>query len=118
MSFDGLVAFYHSSNLDATHEFYHDMIGLPLYKDQGACRIYRVRPGSLLGFCDHFPKASTEGIIITLLTDDVDGIHDRMSGQPGVEVESAPRENPRFGIYHFFLRDPDGYKVEIQKFLR
>ena len=27
-----------------------------------------------------------------------------------------PAHNPRFGIYHLFLRDPDGHLVEIQRF--
>jgi len=30
---------------------------------------------------------------------------------------NKPSVNERFGIYHFFLKDPDGHRVEIQKFL-
>ena len=28
-----------------------------------------------------------------------------------------PALNPEYGIYHCFLRDPNGYLVEIQRFL-
>lgn len=117
MTWDGLVAFMHSGDLDATHRFYNELLGLPLYKDQGACRIYEVRPGSYVGFCTHFPEATKDAIIITLLTDDVDGVYERLKSEPGIEVGDPPAENPRFRIYHFFASDPDGYKIEVQKFL-
>ena len=114
---DGLVAFMHSQDLEATHHFYSELLQLPLYKDQGACRIYEVRPGSYVGFCVHFPEACRDGIIITLLTDDVDAVYERLSAEPGVEVGDPPTENARFSIYHFFASDPDGYKIEVQRFL-
>ena len=34
----------------------------------------------------------------------------------GVKLESGPEHSDRFGIYHAFLRDPDGYLIEIQRF--
>jgi catechol 2,3-dioxygenase-like lactoylglutathione lyase family enzyme len=34
----------------------------------------------------------------------------------GVEVSGPPQSNPKYQIYHFFLKDPDGYWIEIQKF--
>ncbi len=117
MQFDGLVAFYHTKDLDETHRFYHEILGLPLYKDQGACRIYTVQPDALIGFCNHFPEAAPEGIIITLLTDAVDDMYARVRDQEGIEIIEPPARNDRFNIYHFFLRDPNGYKVEIQTFL-
>ncbi len=117
MHWDGLVAFMHTRDLEATHRFYHEVLDLPLFKNQGACRIYRVGSDSYLGFCTHFPVADPGGIILTLLTDDVDGAYERLCSEPGVQVEEPPTLNERFSIYHFFVQDPDGYKVEIQKFL-
>lgn len=117
MNWDGLVAFMHTSDLESTHRFYHEILGLPLYRDQGACRIYRVRTDSYLGFCTHFPKTNPDGIILTLLTDDVDDLYERLCTAPEVQVQEPPKVNSRFAIYHFFVRDPDGYKIEIQKFL-
>ena len=35
-----------------------------------------------------------------------------------VAFETDPAENPKFNIYHCFLRDPDGYLLEIQRFLQ
>ena len=117
MNWDGAATFLHTDDLDKTHEFYHETLGLRLFKDQGACRIYEVVPGSYLGFCVHFPRPEKKDTILTLLTDDVDGVYDRMVGDQEITVEHAPSVNEKFNIYHFFARDPNGYKVEVQKFL-
>jgi len=117
VQWDGLVAFLPTDDLQATHRFYHELLGMPLYKDQGKCRIYRVSNDSYVGFCTHFPQSAPEGMIITLLTDRVDEAYESLSGQQDIAVEHPPKQNPQFNIYHFFAHDPNGYKVEIQKFL-
>jgi hypothetical protein len=33
-----------------------------------------------------------------------------------VEIETSPRHNPQYQIYQMFLRDPNGYRVEVQRF--
>ncbi len=116
-SFDGLIPFYGTSDLEKTHQFYTQALGLKLYKDQGACRIYEVLPGAWIGFCTHMAVAIGEhSPIITLLTDEVDRVHKDMLTK-GYKPDSEPQENSRFKIYHFFVKDPSGYLVEVQKFL-
>lgn len=116
MSWDGLIPFYGTADLEKTHHFYAKLLGLRLHRDQGLCRIYQVVPGAYVGFCTHMePVPPTLSPIITLLTEDVDGVYRRLESS-GVSIESEPKDNPRFGIYHFFVQDPDGYKVEIQRF--
>ena len=34
----------------------------------------------------------------------------------GVPIEHPPRLNTHYRIYHFFFRDPDGHRIEIQQF--
>jgi catechol 2,3-dioxygenase-like lactoylglutathione lyase family enzyme len=115
--FAGLIPFYGTNNLVETDRFYGHLLGLQLYKDQGACRIYEVLPGAWIGFCTHMEVAIGEhSPIITLLTEDVDGMHRHLVEQ-GYQPDSEPKENPKFKIYHFFAKDPNGYLVEIQKFL-
>ncbi|CAK0856243.1 unnamed protein product [Prorocentrum cordatum] len=36
--------------------------------------------------------------------------------EAGVPLEKEPTLNPRYNIYHLFIRDPDGHLVEIQQF--
>ena len=55
------------------------------------------------------------GIILTLVTQDVDGWYERIKAT-GWECEHPPSRNESYDIYHFFLRDPDGYRIEIQCF--
>jgi catechol 2,3-dioxygenase-like lactoylglutathione lyase family enzyme len=54
-------------------------------------------------------------VILTLVTDDVDGWHARLAAK-GVTFEKEPAANPEYGIYHCFFRDPNGYLLEIQRF--
>ncbi len=113
----GSVVFFGAADLEEVHGFYHGCLELPLYKDQGLCRIYEVPGGGLLGFCSHLAVHHAEkSPIITLLTDDVDGMYERLQ-EHGYTPETKPKHYTKFNIYHFFLKDPNGYTVEIQTFL-
>ncbi|MFW9882525.1 MAG: VOC family protein, partial [Candidatus Thorarchaeota archaeon] len=72
---------------------------------------------SKIGFCEHMPAVyKDKSPIITLVTEDVDVIYNQLI-KLGVHITDKPKENPKFNIYHFFFRDPNGYTIEIQKFL-
>jgi catechol 2,3-dioxygenase-like lactoylglutathione lyase family enzyme len=114
-TFDSQITFCYTPDLEAAAQFYEDVLGLPLALDQGACRIYRVAKCAYLGFCTRADAPRPDGIILTLVTDDVDGWHARLV-QRGVEFEKPPALNEKFNIYHCFLRDPAGYLIEIQRF--
>lgn len=115
-AFDQQVTFLYTRDLTATARFYEDGLGLGLVLDQGACRIYRVSGDAFLGFCqaDDAPEQPA-GIIVTLVADDVDSWYARLQEQ-GVAFEKPPALNPTYNIYHCFLRDPNGYLLEIQRF--
>jgi catechol 2,3-dioxygenase-like lactoylglutathione lyase family enzyme len=115
MGFDCGITFCYTRDLEATAEFYETVIGLELALDQGGCRIYRVASNSYLGFCQRDSDPGRDGIILTLVTDDVDGWYERLR-EHGVSIEQEPRRNPDYLIYHFFFRDPSGYLLEIQRF--
>lgn len=91
-------------------------MGLTLVLDQGDCRIYRASRDGYLGFCKRAatPERPT-GIILTLATPEVDEWYQYLSEQ-GIVFEKAPTFNPEYNIYHCFLRDPNGYLIEIQRF--
>ena len=109
------VTFLQVGDLDRTDAFYREVLGLELVLDQGACRIYRVGNDAFVGFCDHREGPAPDGIILTLVPDDVDAFCERIT-DAGIELESGPEYNERFQIYQAFVRDPDGYLVEIQRF--
>ena len=116
-SFDQQITFLHTRDLEATARFYEDILGLPLALDQGDCRIYRVSQGGYVGFCRRAAAPEQpSGVILTLVTPDVDGWYRRLVDL-GIAFEKPPALNPKYDIYHCFLRDPSGYLIEIQRFL-
>ena len=79
--FKQFVTFLHTTDLAATANFYERTLALPLARDQGTCRIYKISAGGYLGFCAHLEPASPQGVIATLVTEDVDGWHERLRKQ-------------------------------------
>ncbi len=115
MTFDAAITFLLVADLERSHHFYGHLLGLPLALDQGSCRIYRVAGGGFLGTCRRPAGVSPEGIIVTLVSPDVDEWHERLAAA-GVPCEKPPTLNEEYRVYHCFFRDPDGYLVEIQEF--
>lgn len=114
---DQQVTFLYTRDLAATARFYEQVLGLPLVLDQGSCRIYRVSGDAFLGFCQReTAPEQPQGIIITFATRQVDAWHEHLAAQ-GIVFERPPALNPDYNIYHCFLRDPNGYLLEIQQFL-
>ncbi len=112
---DSYIVFLATRDLQMTAEFYEKTLGLELALDQGKCRIYRVAEKAFLGFCikDKIPERN--GVIVTLVTRDVDEWYQQLRAL-GVKFEKKPAYNPEYQIYHCFLRDPNEYLVEIQRF--
>lgn len=113
--FEQFITFLHAADLANTADFYERILALPLVRDQGTCRIYKVSASGYLGFCAHLAPAQPRGVIATLVTDEVDAWHERLKAQ-GVEIVHPPAHNPKYAIYHFFFRDPNGHLLEIQRF--
>jgi catechol 2,3-dioxygenase-like lactoylglutathione lyase family enzyme len=114
--FQQQVTFFYTKNLATTAKFYEEVIGLPLALDQGSCRIYRVSKDGFLGFCERATPTEPTGVIFTLVTSEVDAWYAKLQAK-GVQFDKPPQLNPDYNIYHCFLRDPNGYLLEIQEFL-
>jgi len=113
---DQQVTFYYTRDLAATATFYENIIGLPLALDQGVCRIYRITDTAFVGFCERAEgNFSTNSTIFTLVTDEVDAWHTYLV-ERDVAIEKPPTLNEKYNIYHIFVRDPNGYLLEIQTF--
>lgn len=112
------ITFLYVEDLERSSAFYQGILGLSLALDQAHCRIYRTGKRAYLGVCenkDRVNQGDREGVIFTLVVADVRGWYDYLREQ-GWEVEEEPKYNERYLITHFFLRDPDGYLLEIQRF--
>ena len=110
------ITFLHAQNLEETRHFYADVLGLPLARDQGTCLIFQVTQDAYIGFCEHIePLHPGRKVILTLVSEDVDGWYAALKAS-GLNLIDPPTFNPKYQIYHFFLPDPNGYWIEIQRF--
>jgi len=124
LSFDQQVTFLYVKDLEVSERFYGKTLGLELVLNQGLARIYRVGSGNaFLGICLSSavqqappPDRAPLGVIVTFVTNDVDGAYSALRAK-GVTFEKTPTMNTTYDIYNCFFRDPDGYLLEIQKFL-
>ncbi len=117
LSLDSQITFLYTDDLERSARFYEDVLGFRLALDQGSCRIYQVIGAvAYLGICQGTgAPVEPAGIILTLVSQDVDGWYERITSR-GWACEHPPRRNENYDIYHFFLRDPSGYRIEIQRF--
>ena len=113
--FEEQISFVFVTDLERSHRFYEETLGLPLALDQGMCRIYRVTGTAYLGICERPDEVSPQGVILTLVTDEVDAWHQRLT-ERDVPVIKAPGYSEEYRVYHAFYQDPDGYLVETQQF--
>ncbi len=117
---DTLITFLKSNDLEKTHAFYHDFLGLPLAIDQGICRIYETPYGNV-GFCTHYEALGSAGLICFVLGDqsDVDALYQSLKLKKdtfGVSLISEPVYKETFGIYQFYAKDPSDNLIEFQCF--
>ena len=115
---DDQIVWVYTEDLPGTARFYGETLGLTQVLDQGQCRVFRTTARSYVGVCKVRPGRTVEprGIVLTLVTDEVDGWHEQLK-KAGAMIEAPPRVAPEFGIYAFFAQDPNGYRLEFQRFL-
>lgn len=114
--FDAFIPFFPVHDLAATRDFYERELGLEVEQEQARCLILSAGGGHL-GFClSEAPPPAHDGLVLSLLTGDVDGLYQRLRVL-GIEIEQPPRRDEHYSIYHFFVHDPDGYRVEFRSFL-
>lgn len=122
MRVDYPITFFYYHDLEAVIPFYRDVLKLNLVRDQGWCKIFELVPGgACVGLVDEAHgslRASHEKpVLLTLVVDDVDEWHDQLK-LSGVEILKPPTLHEDIGVYCFFVQDPEGYQIEIQKFTR
>jgi catechol 2,3-dioxygenase-like lactoylglutathione lyase family enzyme len=114
------ITFLYTNDLTTSAQFYEEKLGLKLWLDQGSCRIYSVCGSAYVGLCQTSetsapPPGGKSGVIFTLVTQQVDEWYEFLK-KLGVDFEKQPTLNEKYKIYHCFLRDPNGYLIEIQRF--
>ena len=114
---DAQITFLYTNDLEESANFYEKILGLSLAVNQGVCRIYHVAGRkTYVGICERATMpVNAESIIFTFVTQDVDAWYEQITSQ-GWECEDAPSLNDTYNIYHFYVKDPNGYLLEVQRF--
>ena len=107
------IIFLRTRILDQIRSFYLEDIGMDLWLEQEDCIILR-HDNLLLGFCQR-EEADLQGMITFYFdkNEEVDDYHERFEET----ADAPPRTNPKYNIYHFFCKDPEGRTLEFQRFL-
>ena len=114
MDIDANITFLKVADVERSHTFYGDGLGLVLVLDQGGCLIYKLTETSFIGVCER-AESGPSNVVVTIVSDDVDGWHKRFMAA-GAKIDGTPRDNPDYQIFHFFAEDPDGHVIEVQRF--
>ena len=111
------ISWVYTEDLDASTFFYADVLGLECTRDEGAARIFATADNAGIGVCRAFADRVVEprGGMISIVSDDVDAWYRRLLGKQ-VEIPQPPHRLEQFGIYTFFVTDPNGYVIEFQQF--
>ena len=107
------IVFFRTRDLEGIREFYQDRIGMKVWLEQTDCIILE-HGNLLLGFCQR-DEAEISGMITFYFdtNEEVDEYHSIFK-----EIsDGPPRINPKYDIYHFFCKDPEGRTLEFQRFL-
>lgn len=117
---EGQITWVYTDVLEQSAAFYRDTLGLKVSRDAGTAMIFETAPNAFIGVCETFGDrvVAPDGGMITVLVetrDQVDNWYARLI-ERDANIASPPEDLPRFGIYSFFCKDPNGYALEFQTF--
>ena len=114
----GQISWVYTQDLDSTAHFYAELLGLECSRDEGAARIFATGDNAWIGVCQAFADRVVEpkGGMISIVSDDVDAWYQRLV-DIGVSIDQPPHRLEQFGIYTFWVKDPNGYLIEFQQFV-
>ncbi len=117
------ITFLTYENLEPGIRFYGETLGLPLIEDQGWAKVYRISGSACVGLVSARGRAPERpvgsGVLLSVVlvdVEDVDAWYKQLRDEPDIEITSEPATVPGIPVYSFFLRDPGGYRVEVQAF--
>lgn len=117
---EGLITFLYYRDLEKAAEFYEEVMGFELTIDQGWAKIYRVTDSAYVGVVDerrgYHRTSPTKPVMVTLVVSDVDAWY-RYLKDKGVKTLNEPHDIEELGLRAFLLEDPEGYVIEVQKFI-
>lgn len=104
------------ADLERSRAFYEQGFGMELLIDQGDCLLLGTGGGVYLGLCKRPDPRETPGLLLCFIDEDIEA-RTELLVECGAILEQPVQRNETYSIVHSFLRDPDGHRLEIQRFL-
>jgi catechol 2,3-dioxygenase-like lactoylglutathione lyase family enzyme len=102
--------FVHVTSLQTARQFYVDLLGLDVLKEEAGYLRVGNSDGWHIGM-EEVESVGADGIEIVIRVPDVDMAYRRLT-DAGVTFDSAPQDM-QWGARHAWLRDPSGYRLSI-----
>lgn len=118
---DSTIVNLYYAELDRAVRFWRDGLGFAVVLDQEWAKLLRLADRSFLGLVDgsrgYLRPQATSAVLVALVVEDLPGWREqvRVAGAAGI-TEIERRDD--LAIERFFCRDPGGYALEFQRFLR
>lgn len=102
------------TDLDRSHRFYRDVLGLAIYREFGSPAspglVFFLGPG-FLEVSGHSADPPGRSLMIWIQVRDVHAEHERLAAA-GVRVIQAPSDEP-WGLIEMWIEDPDGVRIVL-----
>lgn len=105
-------------DMEAPRKFYGGLLGLTSTMDDEWLSLYQLTPTSFIGVIkegeDSWHKVQEKNaVMISIVTDDVDGWYERIRQDGSVTILKEIYDNESVPIRAFVMEDPGGYTVEF-----
>ena len=106
------IVFFKTNKLEELKNFYLHKVECVMWMDQDDCCIFK-NGNFLFGFCSR-DSIETQGMITFYYNEksEINRFYEKFRDT----ADNEPRDNPKYPIYHFFTKDPEGRILEFQYF--
>lgn len=122
MKIDYPITFFYVRNLEKETSFYRDILGFKLVLDQGWIKYFALNDHAQLGLVDasrgSIKASEDKPVLLSFVVDDPDAYYQRLKEAQYEKPVPEPVTREDIGIRAFIFEDPEGYKLEFQKFLK
>ncbi|MEA3356594.1 MAG: VOC family protein [Candidatus Bipolaricaulota bacterium] len=115
------ITFFYYKDIEPAASFYADILEFSLVDDQGWAKIFQINGSAFMGVVageKGFCRVQDENaVLLTIVVDDVRQWYEYLEERE-VDLVTEIQDKDDIGIRCFFLKDPGGYSLEIQQFLK
>ncbi len=121
MKISSQITFLYFKDLDKADHFFQNTLELKLVEDQKWAKIYQVSEEAFIGAVDSsrgsLKAKEDSAVLITLCVEDVPSFAEMLKSK-NVNITQDVSNFEEIQIINCFFDGPEGYKFEVQEFLK